>query len=63
MTGYKTLIVAAAVAVVGALQGLDIAALIPNDPQTAGWIVTGLGVVMGILRFMTSTPVGGASPK
>lgn len=63
MTGWKTLIVAALVTIVGALQGLDVAALIPESPQAAGWIVTGLGVVMGVLRFMTSTPVGGAPSK
>ena len=61
MTGYKTLIVAALVAAVGAIQGLDIAALIPDDPRTAGWIVTGLGVVMGVLRFLTTTPIGKSS--
>lgn len=63
MTGYRTVIVAALVAVVGALQGLNFVELIPEDPNAAGWIVTGLGVVMGVLRFMTSTSVGGGETK
>lgn len=63
MTGYKTIIVAALVAVFGALQGLDWVHLLPmtTGPETAGWIATGIGVVMGILRFLTNTPIGKSS--
>lgn len=57
MTGYRTVAVAALVAVFGALQGLDWVHMIP-DVQTAGWITTGIGIVMTVLRFMTTTPVG-----
>ena len=59
MTGYKTVIVAALIAVVSALQGLNFADLIPNDPQTVGWVTSGLGLVMFVLRWFTSTPIGG----
>lgn len=59
LTGYKTVLVGAALTVVGALQGLDWAALIPNNPQAAGWVVSGIGIVMTVLRFVTNTPVGG----
>lgn len=59
MNGWKTIIVGALVAAVGALQGMDFTQVLPNDPQTQGWIVTGLGAVMLVLRFLTSGPVGG----
>jgi hypothetical protein len=57
-TGYRTVLLGAVITVVGALQGLDWAALIPHNPQAAGWVVSGIGVVMTVLRFVTSTPVG-----
>lgn len=59
MSGYKTAIIAALVAVVGALQGLNWADLIPTDPQTVGWLTSGLGLVMFVLRWVTTTPIGG----
>ena len=62
MTGYRTAIVAAAVAIVGALQGLNLVQLIPDNPQVAGWIATGLGVVMFVLRAITTGPIGGGKP-
>lgn len=58
LTGYKTLIVGAAVTVLGAIQGLDWTHLIPNNPTTVGWVTSGIGAVMMILRFFTNTPVG-----
>lgn len=57
LTGYKTVIVGVALAILGALQGLDWATLI-TDPELAGWIVSGIGVVVTVLRLFTSTPVG-----
>ena len=62
MTGYRTLIVAVVVAIGGALNGLDWVQLMPNDPKVAGWIMSGLGVVMGLMRLVTTTPIGG-EPK
>lgn len=58
LTGYRTLGLAVAVTAVGAVQGLDFATLLPNDPQTVGWLVTGLGIAAAILRLLTTTPVG-----
>ena len=59
LTGYKTVIAGAIITVVGALQGLDWASLLPGNPQAAGWVVSGIGIVMTVLRFITNTPVGG----
>lgn len=58
----KTLWVSAVVTVVGALQTLDWVHLIPSG-SVAGYVVTGLGVVMGALRFMTSQPVSVSGGK
>lgn len=58
LVGWRTVIVAALIAAVGALQGLDWVHLIPNDPQAVGWVITGLGIVMAILRTLSTTPVG-----
>lgn len=60
MTGYKTLAFAAALAVLGALQGLDWVSLLPNSASAAGWIVAGIGIAVGVLRSITTTPVGQA---
>jgi hypothetical protein len=57
LKGYRTLIIAIGIAVVGAQQGLDWISLLPGNSQAAGWIVTGLGVAMMILRTITTTPV------
>lgn len=58
MTGWKTVIVGALIAAVGALQGMDWTQILPSDSQAQGWVLTGLGAVMLVLRFLTSTPVG-----
>ena len=57
MTGYRTLVLGAVLTVLGALQGLNWVDLVHN-PQIAGWVVSGIGVVVTILRAVTSTPVG-----
>jgi hypothetical protein len=57
LKGYRTLIVAASIAVIGALQGLDWVSLLPGNSQSAGWVVTGLGIAMMVLRTITTTPV------
>jgi hypothetical protein len=57
LKGYRTLIAAALVAVVGALQGLDWTSLLPANPRAAGWVVTALGIAMMALRAVTTTPV------
>jgi hypothetical protein len=60
LSGYKTVIVAALVAIFGGLQGLDWITLVPNA-QTAGWVTAAIGVVMFILRTVTTTPIGKSS--
>lgn len=62
MKGYRTIILAVLVAVVGALQGLDWVKLIPDHPQTVGYIVSALGIAFGTLRYVTNTPIGKAAP-
>lgn len=57
MKGYKTLIVGSVIAVLGFLQAFDFTTIISN-PQTAGYITGGIGIVMMILRKMTTTPIG-----
>lgn len=61
LTGWKTVIVGALVTLFGFAQGLDWIHLLPNNPTLVGWIVSGLGVVMVILRGLTSTPIGKSS--
>jgi len=54
MKGKRTAIVSLILVVLGALQGFDFMTLI-DDPQTAGRLVSGIGVVMLVLRAMTDT--------
>lgn len=63
LTGYRTMIVSAVIAVVGALQGLDWVHLLPSDPATVGWVVMGLGAIMAVLRSITTTPMGRSEPE
>lgn len=62
LTGFKTVIVGVLLAVLGALQGLDWLSLI-SDPEIAGWVVSGIGVVMTVLRLFTTTPVAAKKPE
>lgn len=57
LTGWKTLIFSVGVALFGVAQAADWTHIISN-PQTAGYVVTGIGVLAGVLRMFTSTPVG-----
>ena len=58
LKGYRTVIVAVLIAVLGALQGLDWVHLLPDNAEEAGWIVSVLGFVMMALRFMTDSALG-----
>lgn len=60
MQGWKTVIIAGAITMVGFLQTVNWVDLIPNDTKTVGLIVTVIGVVMAALRALTSTPIGKA---
>lgn len=55
LKGWKTLIFSASVALIGVLQAADWVSLLGSE--TAGYVVTGIGIVSAILRFMTDTPV------
>jgi len=57
LKGYKTIIVGSIVAVLGFLQAFDFTTITSN-PQTAGLITGGIGIVMMILRKFTDTPLG-----
>lgn len=58
MKGYRTLSLALATAVLGVLQATDFTTIL-KDPQTAGLVMTGVGVAAAVLRFLTNGPVGG----
>lgn len=60
MSGFRTLIVSALVGIFGVLNGLDWTSTLGSTK--AGWIVTGIGAVMAILRVFTTTPVGVTKP-
>lgn len=60
LKGWKTLAVSLAVTVVGALQTLDWATLVTTE--TAGYVLTGLGIAMAVLRLVTDTPAGPEEP-
>jgi len=54
--GYRTLILALAVAIVGVLQAFDWATVIPA--QYVGLALLFIGAANAALRFITTTPVG-----
>lgn len=54
--GWKTLIFAAAVALVGVAESADWVSLLGSE--TAGYVLTAVGIVSAALRFLTTTPVG-----
>jgi hypothetical protein len=58
MQGWRTLLVAMAVAVVGAAQANGAAWTEVLGPSNAGYVTMVLGFVMGFLRSITTTPAG-----
>jgi hypothetical protein len=58
MQGWRTLLVAMGIAVVGAAQANGAAWAEVLGPANAGYVTMVLGFVMGFLRSLTSTPVG-----
>jgi hypothetical protein len=56
MKGKKTLVTAAAITVIGGLQQTGILNLVPAEYQ--GIAIASIGLVMAVLRFNTTTPVG-----
>jgi len=59
LTGFKTYIAAALVAVFGVLQAVDWVTLIGNPK--AGLQTVGVAILMAIMRSVTNTPPGGGS--
>ena len=57
MKGYRTLAVNIASAVVGVLIATDFTGL-GLSVETSGLIISGLGAVNVVLRFLTDAPVG-----
>lgn len=57
MTGYRTYLAAALVAVFGALASTDWIAVL-NDPKP-GAVAVGSAILMAIMRALTTTPPGG----
>ena len=55
--GWKTLVASLAIAVVGVLQATDWTTVVP--PDKVGPVRVGIGVLMAVLRVVTSGPVGG----
>jgi hypothetical protein len=58
MQGWRTLLVAMGIAVVGAAQANGAAWAEVLGPANAGYVTMVLGFVMGFLRSITNTPVG-----
>lgn len=55
LNGYKTFVIAVLTAVFGALEAMDYTQFLTAD--NAGYAATGIGVIMFILRALTSTPM------
>ena len=56
VTGWRTMMLATATAVVGVFQSFDIGQIVP--PDQVGWWLLGIGVAMAILRVVTTGPLG-----
>jgi len=55
--GYRTLLFGALVAVFGFLQTFDWTS-VTKDPKILGLITSGIGAVVIVLRYVTTTAVG-----
>ena len=56
LQGWKTLIFSAAVALIGVLSAADWVQLLGSTK--AGYVVTAIGIVSAVLRFVTTGAVG-----
>lgn len=57
LRGYRTLILSAAIAALGFLQAFDFTQIISN-PRTIGIILIIIGVLVAVLRAITTTHIG-----
>ena len=55
LSGWKTIIFNVVIAIVGVLQAADLNTVI-TDPQTVGIVVTAIGAIGVVLRFLTNSP-------
>jgi len=60
LTGYRTYLVSALVAIFGVLQATDWNALFDNPG--AGWVALGAALLMAVMRSITKTPPGPILP-
>lgn len=58
MQGWRTLLLAAGVALAGVAQTFDWATVIPQDKTWSGVAMIGIGAAIAALRAVTSTPIG-----
>ena len=56
MTGWKTYIFGLLVTLLSQVQVWDWASLIPDNPRLVGWIGTGIGAAIIVLRSITTGP-------
>jgi len=56
LKGYKTLGFGLLLTILGFLQGFDFTTII-SDPETVGYVTSGIGIIVMILRTLTNTPV------
>jgi len=54
--GWKTIVTSLAIFIFGALEAYDFTQIL--TPELSGYVVSGIGVVMFILRAVTKTPIG-----
>lgn len=57
MKGWRTLLFAIGVAIVGVLEATDWAELVPDGPEK-GWYLLAISIGIAVLRVLTTTPVG-----
>lgn len=59
MKGFKTLIIGGAIAILGVLETFDVTNILGYIPdQYDPLVVSGVGFLMVVLRFLTNSPVG-----
>lgn len=61
LTGYKTLIFGGLLSLLGFLQAFDFTTII-TDKTTIGYVTGAIGILVMVLRSLTSTPVASSTP-
>ena len=60
LTGYRTYLVSALVAIFGVLEATDWNSLLDNPG--AGWVALGAAILMAVMRSITTGPAGPLLP-